>query len=172
MSILSNFPTAQPAPIVGENGNWWVWDAQTQAYVDTGVVAGGDAILSEQDTDGFYINRIVGGGGGSGGSGGSGSVTVDSTLSATSENPVQNKVIKAALDSKGTYSKPNGGIPKTDLDAAVQTSLGKADTALQTHQDISGKITAPTNPVAGQFLVYDGSAWTAQTLAAWQGGNY
>lgn len=31
----------------------------------------------------------------------------------------------------GTYSKPSGGIPKTDLSSAVQTSLGKADTALQ-----------------------------------------
>ena len=39
----------------------------------------------------------------------------------------------------GTYSKPSGGIPKSDLESAVQTSLGKADTALQTHQDISGK---------------------------------
>ena len=28
----------------------------------------------------------------------------------------------------GTYSKPNGGIPKTDLTSDVQTSLGKADT--------------------------------------------
>ena len=32
---------------------------------------------------------------------------------------------------EGTYSKPSGGIPATDLDSAVQTSLGKADTALQ-----------------------------------------
>lgn len=32
---------------------------------------------------------------------------------------------------QGTYSKPSGGIPKTDLAADVQTSLGKADTALQ-----------------------------------------
>lgn len=31
----------------------------------------------------------------------------------------------------GTYSKPSGGIPKADLASAVQTSLGKADTALQ-----------------------------------------
>lgn len=37
------------------------------------------------------------------------------------------------------YDKPNGGIPKSDLASAVQTSLGKADTALQSHQDISGK---------------------------------
>lgn len=39
----------------------------------------------------------------------------------------------------GTYSKPSNGIPKTDLASAVQTSLSKADTALQSHQDISGK---------------------------------
>ena len=32
----------------------------------------------------------------------------------------------------GSYSKPTGGIPKTDLASAVQTSLGKADSALQT----------------------------------------
>ena len=34
------------------------------------------------------------------------------------------------------YVKPNDGIPKTDLDSSVQTSLGKADTAVQ---DVSGK---------------------------------
>lgn len=31
----------------------------------------------------------------------------------------------------GTYSKPSGGIPASDMDSAVQTSLGKADSALQ-----------------------------------------
>lgn len=31
----------------------------------------------------------------------------------------------------GTYSKPSGGIPKTDLASSVQASLGKADTAIQ-----------------------------------------
>lgn len=64
--------------------------------------------------------------------GGGSSVTVDDALSTTSENPVQNKVVTAALNNKGTYSKPSGGIPKSDLAADVQTSLGKADTALQT----------------------------------------
>lgn len=38
---------------------------------------------------------------------------------------------------EGDYSKPSGGIPKSDLDKSVQESLGKADTALQSHQDIS-----------------------------------
>lgn len=36
----------------------------------------------------------------------------------------------------GTYSKPSAGIPSTDMTSEVQTSLGKADTAIQ---DISGK---------------------------------
>lgn len=37
--------------------------------------------------------------------------------------------------SVGTYSKPSGGIPATDLASAVQTSLGKADTALQSYTE-------------------------------------
>lgn len=37
----------------------------------------------------------------------------------------------------GKYAKPTDGIPKADLDAAVQASLGKADTALQAHQKVT-----------------------------------
>lgn len=39
----------------------------------------------------------------------------------------------------GTYSKPATGMPKTDFASEVQASLNKADSALQQHQDISGK---------------------------------
>lgn len=38
---------------------------------------------------------------------------------------------KGFTKNTGTYSKPSGGIPKTDLSSSVQASLGKADTALQ-----------------------------------------
>lgn len=41
----------------------------------------------------------------------------------------------------GTYSKPSGGIPSADLSGDVQTSLGKADTALQSFEE-----TDPTVP--------------------------
>lgn len=42
----------------------------------------------------------------------------------------------------GTYSKPSGGIPKNDLTSEVQTSLGKADTALQSYtEQYKGTIT-------------------------------
>lgn len=43
----------------------------------------------------------------------------------------------------GTYSKPNGGIPKTDLDDNVQESLNKADTALQSYtEQYTGTVTS------------------------------
>lgn len=59
----------------------------------------------------------------------------------------------------GAYVKPSGGIPKTDLATAVQTSLGKADTALQT---------APVTSVNGQTGVVTGLAeeWTVQNMTA------
>ena len=43
----------------------------------------------------------------------------------------------AQTTANGKYSKPANGIPKTDLAEAVQTSLGKADTALQNHQTVT-----------------------------------
>ncbi len=114
---------------------------------------------------------------------GGSTITVDDALSGSSTNPVQNKVVKAALDGKGTYSLPSGGIPASDLASAVQTSLGKADTALQSvpstyrtaaAQDTidAEKIDKPSNPSSGAFLVWDGTAWVAQTLATWQGGSF
>lgn len=30
-------------PIVGDNGNWWTWDLDAVAYIDTGIYSGGDA---------------------------------------------------------------------------------------------------------------------------------
>ena len=42
---------------------------------------------------------------------------------------------------KGDYSKPQGGIPKSDLNSDVQDSLNKANSALQEHQSLSGYAT-------------------------------
>ena len=57
---------------------------------------------------------------------------------------------------QGTYSKPSGGIPKTDLASAVQTSLGKADTA---YQKPSGGI--PSSDMANAVQTSLGKADTA-----------
>lgn len=54
------------------------------------------------------------------------------SVPVTSVNGQTGAVVLTASDvGAGTYSKPSGGIPKTDLASAVQTSLGKADTAYQ-----------------------------------------
>ena len=36
-------------PIIGENGNWWVWDFNASAYVDTGVSVSGGGATSWND---------------------------------------------------------------------------------------------------------------------------
>lgn len=60
----------------------------------------------------------------------------------------------AATEAQSTanakYSKPSGGIPKSDLASGVQTSLGKADTALQSHQTITTGSTNGTISVGGK----------------------
>ena len=62
---------------------------------------------------------------------------------------VANNNVHVTVDNKtawtAKYDKPAEGIPKTDLASAVQTSLGKADTALQEHQDISDLTTHVAN---------------------------
>ncbi|WP_370768955.1 hypothetical protein [Ruminococcus callidus] len=143
----------------------------------------------------------------------SGAVEVDTELSETSTNPVENQAITKELAQKadksviptvgdgvlsvqrngksvgtfsanaakdtavnisvpekvselendagyGTYTKPAAGIPKSDLASGVQASLGKADTALQKHQDISGKV---DNTAAGadSLLSKITNSWTA-----------
>lgn len=60
------------------------------------------------------------------------------------------------------YVKPSGGIPASDLASGVVPSAAS---------DV-GAIAAPASPATGAFLVYNGSAWVAQTLSTWQGGSY
>ena len=53
----------------------------------------------------------------------------------------QKELNDAVAGSIGAYHKPSSGIPKADLNSSVQTSLGKADTALQEHQSLSNYYT-------------------------------
>ena len=66
--------------------------------------------------------------------------TVDDTLSSTSINPVQNKVIKGALDNKAnknelTVTAVTGDTTKKN----IQLKSGTSQTVVVEHQDISGK---------------------------------
>ena len=64
----------------------------------------------------------------------------DNSLNTTDKTIVG--AINELNSGKGTYSKPLSGIPKSDLASGVKASLDKADSALQAHQDISGKADA------------------------------
>ena len=59
------------------------------------------------------------------------------------------------------YDKPSGGIPNTDLASAVQSSLEKADTALQQHQDISA-LTAHVANNNVHVTTDNKAAWSAK----------
>ena len=70
-----------------------------------------------------------------------GTFSANAAENASINIPVPEKVAELENDAGyGTYTKPSTGIPKSDLASGVQASLGKADTALQKHQDISGKL--------------------------------
>lgn len=84
-----------------------------------------------------------------------------------------NKAISDAAAAQTTadakYTKPAAGIPKADLAAAVQTSLGKADSALQAHQTIETGSANGTIAVAGKDVAVKGlgsAAYTSSTAYA------
>ena len=60
---------------------------------------------------------------------------------------------KSAWNAK--YDKPDTGIPSTDMSAEVQASLALADTAIQEHQDITGKADKVASATNGNFAGLD-----------------
>lgn len=82
-------------------------------------------------------------------------VTASGTLTISFANgySIPTTAKQVAWDSK--YDKPSTGIPKTDLAQAVQTSLGKADTALQSFSE--------TDPV---YSAWAGTIRTKNTVFA------
>lgn len=113
------------APCIGENGNWWLWNTENEAFADSGHPARGETGPQGErgDPGDAVVDVTLGVLGASVGQtvkiktvdangsptaweavSGGGGVTVDSALSATSEDPVQNKAIKAALDAKAAVT--------------------------------------------------------------------
>lgn len=87
---------------------------------------------------------------------------IDSTLTT---NQFVTASDKDNWNAKGTYSKPSGGIPKSDLSSIVQTSLEKADSALQSETDptVPSWAKQPNKPSYTQDEVPDGSTYKRVT---------
>lgn len=113
-----------------------------------------------------------GGGGGGGGGTGEENVIEIVKVNGTALTPDANKAVDVTVPTEstvsgwgftkntGTYSKPSGGIPATDLASAVQTSLGKADTALQSYTETDPVYSASA---AAGITSSDISNWNSKT---------
>ena len=91
-------------------------------------LASGDSVIISRVSGTWVVMGKAGGGGGGGG--GTSDYNDLSNKPPINGNTLSGNKTAAQLG-LGTYSKPSGGIPKFDLASAVQTSLGKADSALQ-----------------------------------------
>lgn len=91
-------------------------------------LASGDSVIISRVSGTWVVMGKAGGGGGGGG--GTSDYNDLSNKPSINGNTLSGNKTAAQLG-LGTYSKPSGGIPKSDLASAVQTSLGKADSALQ-----------------------------------------
>lgn len=87
---------------------------------------------------------------------------IDSTLTT---NQFVSASDKENWNAKGTYSKPSGGIPKSDLSSIVQASLEKADSALQSETDptVPSWAKQTNKPSYTQDEVTDGSTYKRVT---------
>lgn len=85
-------------------------------------------------------------------------------------------------DVEEKYTMPTGGIPKSDLSSSVQSSLDKAETALQTAPVISvngktgaveiGELPSVTLSDNGKFLRVVNGAWAAAEVADANGEGF
>ena len=107
-----------------------------------GVPAGGEAgqvLVKNSDDD--YDTKWENGGGGSQVQSDWEETDTDDPAYIKNKPTIPSEVTESTVagwgftKNTGDYSKPSGGIPSTDLSSAVQTSLGKADTALQSETD-------------------------------------
>ncbi len=136
---------------------WYVWNAETETWVNTGIraegrdgyspevtiteIEGGHRVtITDEDHPQGQTFDVMDGQDGSTGD-------YDELTNRPRINGHTLTGNQSASDlGLGTYSKPASGIPKTDLAQDVQASLQKADTALQTApvQSVAGKTGAVT----------------------------
>ena len=78
----------------------------------------------------------------------------------------QNTAETAQTTATAKYTKPGGGIPSTDLSTAAQTSLGKADTAVQPGGVSAVGASGAWNDITGKPAVISAGATQTDARAA------
>lgn len=92
-------------------------------------------------------------------------VDEETVISAENLNAIQDAII--ALEQGG-----GGGGTTNYNDLNNKPSIGGVTLSGNKSLGQLGAIAAPTSPATGAFLVWNGSAWVAQTLSTWTGGSF
>ena len=54
----------------------------------------------------------------------------------------------------------------------IEDGIEAVEAEIPTDASDIGAIASPASPANGAFLVWNGTAWVAQTLSTWSGGTY
>lgn len=134
----------------GTNSGALVFDGDGTAYVgDVTLDSAGNIDVSKSELQPLATRTgLVGGN----------LVQYDSTAQTLKDSGKKIGDLATTSQVNAKYTKPSGGIPKTDLASSVQTSLGKADTALQSAPvtSVNGKTGAVTIDVPSAVTSIDG----------------
>lgn len=134
----------------GTNSGALVFDGDGTAYVgDVTLDSAGNIDVSKSELQPLATRTgLVGGN----------LVQYDSTAQTLKDSGKKIGDLATTSQVNAKYTKPSGGIPKTDLASSVQTSLGKADTALQSAPvtSVNGKTGAVTIDVPSAVTSING----------------
>lgn len=134
----------------GTNSGALVFDGDGTAYVgDVTLDSAGNIDVSKSELQPLATRTgLVGGN----------LVQYDSTAQTLKDSGKKISDLATTSQVNAKYTKPSGGIPKTDLASSVQTSLGKADTALQSAPvtSVNGKTGAVTIDVPSAVTSING----------------
>lgn len=123
-----------------------IYDPLNLVYYDGSSWVCRQACSGQTPAVGQYWQLLISGGGGS-------VITIDDHMDTTSENPVQNKVITAAIADKleKVDGATEGNFVSFDDEGGIEDSGHKASDFLTSHQDISGKVDKVTGATSGHF---------------------
>jgi len=183
-----------------ENNYWMVWDVESQSYVSTGIQAEGEDGYSPEVTittitgghrvtitdkdhpqgQSFDVLDGQGGGGSSDYADLSNKPKINNVelngnktahdLGLAAQSDIPTVPVQSVNGKTGAVNLASGDIA---YDESATYQAGSVGAELQEqNRHLSDKITSPSSPASGAFLVWNGTAWVAQTLATWQGGSF
>lgn len=148
----------------GTNSGALVFDGDGTAYVgDVTLDSAGNIDVSKSELQPLATRTgLVGGN----------LVQYDSTAQTLKDSGKKISDLATTSQVNAKYTKPSGGIPKSDLAGSVQTSLGKADTALQSAPvtSVNGKTGAVTGLATQDEVNAKQNTLTETQLAAVNSG--